>query len=413
MKQKEAISALRFPEFHEKWDVKPLDQLMTKIGDGLHSTPVYDELGEYFFINGNNLVDGRIVITESTKKVNKTEYAKHKIELDDKSILLSINGTIGSLALYNKEKVVLGKSACYLNVSSAADRLFVFNLLQTAGVKNHFFSELTGSTIKNLSLSTIRNARVHIPRLPEQQKIAAFLSAVDRKIEQLTRKMEFLLIYKKGVMRQIFSRKIRFKKDDGNDFPEWEEKTLGEWGSTYNGLIGKTADDFGEGSPYITYKQTFDNSTIQCERFGFVRIDPKEKQNRVNFGDVFFTTSSETPGEVAFASVILDEVETLYLNSFCFGFRPHSLNTVRPQFSRYLFRSDGFRRKVFRLAQGSTRYNISKTEMMKLPIALPSPDEQMKIAAFLSAIDEKIEHLDRKLENTRTFKIGLLQQMFV
>jgi type I restriction enzyme S subunit len=188
---------------------------------------------------------------------------------------------------------------------------------------------------------------------------------------------------------------------------------LGEVGKTYNGITGKTKDDFGEGKPYVQYKQIFDDSKIDIARFGLVGISPKENQNRVLFGDVFFTVSSETPNEIGTASVLLDEVEELYLNSFCFGYRANSFDILNPYFSRYLFRSKLFRNEIVKLAQGSTRYNMSKIELLKIIVNLPSLPEQTKIANFLSAIDKKIEAVAEAIEATEKWKRGLMQRMFV
>jgi len=214
-------------------------------------------------------------------------------------------------------------------------------------------------------------------------------------------------------MQKIFSQEIRFKDDDGNDFPEWEEKRLGELGVSYTGLAGKSGDDFGMGSPYITYKQIFDNSRIDTNKFAYVQVDPGEKQNSAEYGDFFFTTSSETPQEVGYSSVLLDRVGLVYLNSFCFGFRLNSFKQFLPNYGRFLFKSNQFREKVVLLAQGSTRYNISKTEFMKIAILLPSLPEQQKIADFLSGIDRSIEIVNSQIEKAKEYKKGLLQQMFV
>ena len=130
------------------------------------------------------------------------------------------------------------------------------------------------------------------------------------------------------------------------------------------------------------------------------------------FGDVFFTVSSETPNEIGTASVLLDQIDELYLNSFCFGYRANSLDLLSPYFSRYLFRSELFRNEIVKLAQGSTRYNMSKVQLMKLKIQLPCLEEQQKIATFLSNVDAKIESTNQQINQTQSFKKGLLQQMF-
>lgn len=254
---------------------------------------------------------------------------------------------------------------------------------------------------------------IFLPSLEEQQKIASFFTAVDQKLTTLKKKKELLEQYKKGVMQQIFSQKLRFKDDAGNPFPEWEERKLGNIGNTFNGLTGKTSDDFGEGSYYIQYKQVFDNSKIDLSKFGKVKVEANENQNKVQYGDVIFTTSSETPHEIGISSVLLDTVENLYLNSFCFGFRPNSLEETHPSYLRFLFRSDFFRNKLLKLAQGSTRYNMSKSEFLKLNVSFPIIKEQQKIADFLSAIDNKMNAVAQQIEKTEQWKKGLLQKMFV
>jgi type I restriction enzyme S subunit len=135
----------------EEWNAVPIEAITTHVGDGLHGTPFYSSNGEYFFINGNNLQDGRIVVTGETKAVGRSEFVKHRKPLSDRSILMSINGTIGKLAFFDGETIVLGKSAAYLNVKPEISKLFVYHSLQTEIVKRQFLDGLTGSTIGNLA----------------------------------------------------------------------------------------------------------------------------------------------------------------------------------------------------------------------------------------------------------------------
>ena len=252
-----------------------------------------------------------------------------------------------------------------------------------------------------------------LPSFNEQRRVADFFGALDERIAHLQRRRDALERYKAGIMQRLFDRSLRFARDDGSAFPDWEEKRLGRVGKTVSGLSGKTASDFGEGLPYVTYKQIFGASKIDISECLKVAIGAKENQNRLARGDVLFTTSSETPNEVGFASVLLEEVQELYLNSFCFALRPHSIKELIPQFSRYLFRSPDYRRKVFPLAQGSTRFNLAKSSFLKLKLMLPHPDEQRKIANALSAVDDKIAAVSDQISHMQTFKKGLLQQMFV
>lgn len=255
--------------------------------------------------------------------------------------------------------------------------------------------------------------RVNVPPLEEQKRIAAGFEAVDAKLAALREKAGGLNHFKTGLMQRLFSQELRFTREDGSNFPDWEERKLGSFGELYGGLSGKSAEDFGEGVPFITYRQVFESARIDVSKFALVKIGPKEKQNRVVFGDVLMTTSSETPSEVGFASVMLDEVEDLYLNSFCFGYRPYDLKALLPEFSKYLFRSPLYRREVIKLAQGSTRFNISRTGFLKIKLLFPHPDEQEKIADALSALDTKIDAVTDEITHMETYKKGLLQKMFV
>ena len=187
-------------------------------------------------------------------------------------------------------------------------------------------------------------------------------------------------------MQKLLSGEVRFE----GFCDEWEEVKLGDIGDPFNGLSGKSAEDFGTGkAQYITYKNIFDYSKINLAIFENVKIADDEKQNLVQFGDIFFTVSSETPEEVGMSSVLLNNVSNTNLNSFCFGYRLHNFNTLDPYFARFYFRSFQMRDKISRLAQGSTRFNLSKNEIMKLKVKLPSILDQQKIAEVLSIADDE------------------------
>ncbi|WP_300978344.1 restriction endonuclease subunit S [Flavobacterium sp.] len=204
----ENVPKIRFKEFEKdgEWIEENLDYLTTKIGDGIHTTPNYDDAEDYYFINGNNLIDGEIWIDKKTKRISKEEYNRHKRDLNDSTILLSINGTIGNIAEYNNEKVVLGKSACYINVDKIkVDKTFIIYFIQTDLIKSYFDSELTGSTIKNLSLKSIKETVIKVPNKPEEQKkIADTLSSLDELIKEQTNQIEQLKLHKKGLMQGLF-----------------------------------------------------------------------------------------------------------------------------------------------------------------------------------------------------------------
>ena len=197
---------------------------------------------------------------------------------------------------------------------------------------------------------------------------------------------------------------------------DYARTTLGKIGNTYNGLTGKSAEDFGQGSPYITYKSIFDNSRVDISRVEYVQISDIEqhnkKQNKVARGDIFFTTSSETPEEVGMTSVLLDNIEDCYLNSFCFGYRVYSQEQYLPEYLRFYLRSSIIRKKLFVLAQGSTRFNLSKNEVMRISINMPKALEQRKIARFLTLLEERITTQNKIIEDLKKLKSAIVDKLY-
>lgn len=163
-------------EVPEHWELPKLFYITNRIGDGLHSTPVYQVGTGYYFINGNNLIDGKISIGETAKEVPESEYIRHQVTLNKTTVLLSINGTIGKIALFDNEPVILGKSAAYINCQSNLLPVFLANFLATSEARKYYDLEVTGTTIFNLSLNSIRNMKIPLPPLDEQIKITGFVS---------------------------------------------------------------------------------------------------------------------------------------------------------------------------------------------------------------------------------------------
>lgn len=197
-----------------KWEKVSLENISTKIGDGLHGTPKYDDSGEYYFINGNNLSDGKILIKEDTKRISSIEYDKIKKELHEKTVLVAINGTLGNIGLYQDEPVALGKSACYINVNEKAEKLYVRYVLANQDFQIYARDFATGSTIKNLGLKAVRDYSFNLPPLPTQRRIASILSAYDDLIENNLKRIKLLeekaqLHYKELMHERIYSKTNR------------------------------------------------------------------------------------------------------------------------------------------------------------------------------------------------------------
>ena len=172
---------IRFRGFTEDWEQRKLDELTIFIGDGLHGTPKYDENGSYYFINGNNLVDNKVSVTEETKKVAFEALGNDDRRLDSTAILMSINGTIGTLARYNNENIMLGKSVAYITPKNI-NRDFLFYQLQGNVIQSYFYKNLTGTTIKNLGLGTIKNTIVMSTLSEEESTIGRFFYKLDQYI---------------------------------------------------------------------------------------------------------------------------------------------------------------------------------------------------------------------------------------
>jgi type I restriction enzyme S subunit len=192
-----------------------------------------------------------------------------------------------------------------------------------------------------------------------------------------------------------------------------KEKILGELGFTYAGLSGKTQKDFGRGKPFIPFMNIMANGKIDPKFMGLVEVAPNERQNAVQKGDLFFTTSSETPEEVGMTSVLLEDIGECYLNSFCFGFRLYNFDDLIPEFAPYLFRGNEVRKQIINLGQGYTRFNLPKTELLKkLKLELPSENEQKKISEILTKADSIIEKTQAAIAKYKAIKQGMLQDLF-
>ena len=258
-----------------------------------------------------------------------------------------------------------------------------------------------GTKQQNLSYDIIEKFKIHFPSLKEQEKLNKFISLLDERISTQSRAIEKLQSLMKGLNNYL------------QDHVEKEiTLSFSEMGSDYSGLTGKTADDFGSGKPFIPYTNVYANTFIDEKNLGSVSVSEGEKQSKVQKGDVVFTLSSETPEEVCYGSVYWGEEKELYLNSFCFGV--HITNEkVFPPYLAYFVNSNSFRKAVFHLAQGSTRYNLQKLDFLRKPFPFPSLENQKRIFLVLNAIDKKMHVEQRILESYHQQMSFLLQQMFI
>lgn len=378
---------LRFPEFTGDWKQHKFEDIVT-IGSGKDykhlesgNVPVYGTGGYMLSVNQ--------ALSESEDAVG----IGRKGTIDKPYILRAPFWTVDTLF--------------YCIPNKGFDLTFTNCLFQNVDWKKK--DESTG--VPSLSKVIINNVKTYVPSLEEQQKIASLFSELDTLIQSAEKELEGYRELKQGMLQKMFPKRnevtpeIRFLEFDGN----WEQCKLGDIGKTYTSLSGKTADDFGHGEAnFITYMNVYSNSIADPTMVAPIEIDVK--QHEVEVGDVFFTTSSETPDEVGMSCVLKEKQGIVYLNSFCFGFRP--TKSFDLNFLAYMLRSNYVRNQIKILAQGVSRYNISKTKMMDVSIIFPDYEEQKKIGECFSNLDNLINLQQKEIDGYKELKKGLLQQMF-
>lgn len=287
------------------------------------------------------------------------------------------------------------------------DKEYLYYLLSSDMVFAQYISMAAGSSVKNLNKDKVSSLIVAIPTKSEQEKIAEALSDMDNLISSLEKLIEKKKSIKQGAMHELLTGKKRLPGFSG----AWKEFCIGKIGEFYGGLSGKTKNDFNCGNAhYITFLNVLSNVKIDTSILASVNVKETENQNAVKKGDLFFNTSSETPEEVGMCAVLDEEIENTYLNSFCFGFRMKN-NEHNPIFLSYYLNSSIGRKIMSTLAQGATRYNLSKNNFAETIIELPIKEEQTAIASILSDMDAEITALEQKLEKCQKLKQGMMQQL--
>lgn len=259
-----------------------------------------------------------------------------------------------------------------------------------------------GTKIYSINTRNFSEVFVGLPSMNEQQKIATLLRLMDERIatqNKIIEKYESLI---QAMCDTLIER-------------ETQQVTLsfGDFGQSYSGLSGKSAEDFGDGYPFITYMNVYQNQIIDSTDVGLVKINETEQQSVVRYGDILLTLSSETPEEVGMGAVYLGETYPLYLNSFCFGIHITDEAKIYPPFLAYYVSSQSFRKAVYPLAQGSTRFNLQKSDFMKKKFSFPVIEKQRIIYSFLKNYSDKLiveKQIMRLLCNQKCY---LLRQLFI
>ena len=387
---------IRFRGFTEDWEQRKLDELTISIGDGLHGTPKYDENGSYYFINGNNLVDSKVSVTEETKKVAFEALSNDDRRLDSTSILMSINGTIGTLARYNNESIMLGKSVAYITPKNI-NRDFLFYQLQGNVIQSYFYKNLTGTTIKNLGLGTIKNVIVMSTLSEEESKIGQFFYKLDQYITLHQCKLKKLNLAKKSLLQKLFPRNgsqipgVRFK-----GFTDaWEQRKLSDITEVIMGQSPSSKNYTDNPNDNILVQGNADLKDGKV----IPRLWTKEITKTIDKDGIILTVRAPV-GDVAktdYKVVLGRGVAGIKGNDFIYQF------LQKLQYNRHWVS----------LSSGSTFESINSNDIKDLIIDIPSIEEQNKISMLLNNVNSIITLHQRKLERLQEVKKGLLQKMFV
>ena len=414
MAEKTNVPEIRFAGFTDPWEQRKLGEIarrVTRKNDGNESDLPLTISAQYGLVDQRTFFNNQVASKDMSGYylLKKGEFAYNKSTSTD-----SPWGAIKRLLNYDKG-CVSTLYICFDLIDADPDFLVTYyetnrwyksvQLIAAEGARNH--------GLLNIAPDDFFDTVLSIPGQQQEQKlIGNYFSNLDNLITLHQRKYDKLCTVKKSMLEKMFPKpgetepEIRF---DGFTDP-WEQRKLGSCGTTYSGLSGKTKEDFGHGNArFVPYTNVFDNPLTDTKRLEAVEID--SSQNNVAYGDVFFTVSSETPDEVGMSSVWLSDQEDVYLNSFCFGYRQDS--TFDPHYLAYMLRSSSVRSDLTLLAQGISRFNISKNKVMELSVSVPSVVEQKQIGQYFARLDSLITLHQRKLEFLRDTKKSLLDRMFV
>ncbi|MEP0213959.1 MAG: restriction endonuclease subunit S [Cellulophaga sp.] len=403
------VPKLRFKEFEGDWEKKKFGDIAIKVGSG--STPrggveVYQNFG-IPFIRSQNVVNDRLVLDETCISEEINSKMKGSI-VKPKDILLNITGgSIGRSCIVPDDFTIgnVNQHVCIIRLNKNNSPKFIQSFIASYKGQKLITQGQTGSGREGLNFQSIRLFNTHIPNLPEQQKIANFLTAVDTKLQQLTTKKETLAQYKKGVMQQLFSQQLRFKPDGGSAFPDWEEKKLKEFISDFIVPMRDKPKDLKGEIPWCRIEDFDGKYLFKSKSNQGVSIETVKEMNlKVYPINTLLVSCSANLG---FCAIVKKELIT---NQTFIGLVPNP-DKIDVDYLFHIMKLSSRRLNV--LSSGTTISYLSRKQFENFKINYPSIKEQKKIAAYLSAIDTKIEAVQTQISNTQAFKKGLLQQMFV
>lgn len=401
------VPLLRFHEFRQDWENRRLKDLSILITKG--TTPKsYSSMGVNY-VKIENIVGTKINVSNClfiNKEIHFGELRRSILQKND--ILFAIAGaTVGKVAIVKDEILPANtnQALAIIRLEDVQKLMFILFILQSGIMKKYIYQNIAIGAQPNLNLEQIGDFTFYTPINPEQQKIAAFLSVVDRKIQLLTRKKELLDDYKKGVMQKIFSQEFRFKDENGKDYPDWEEKRLGE--ITFK--VGKKNKQNIKYPIYsINNKEGFLPQGDQFEG-----VDSSNRGYDISMYKIILPkTFAYNPARINVRSIgYSGDLNNIIISSLyvCFQTTPE----LEDKYLLQYLDTFNFNKSVLRNVEGGVREYLFYDNFSLIKIPLPSIDEQHVISNCLTSIDNKIESVNTQIIQTQQFKKGLLQQMFV
>ena len=402
LRPKGNVPNLRFKEFEGEWKEERLADIADLYkGTGISKDQLSDD-GEPCILYGELYTKYKSeTIREVISKtnINNTKLVRSKAN----DVIIPCSGEtaedIATARCVLNGNILLGGD---LNIIRLHGYDGAFMSYQLNGRRKYDIAKVAqGVSVVHLYGEHLKGVKTINPCLEEQKKIAKLLSLLDERIATQNKIIDKLQSLIKGLNDSLY---VQY----GNEV----KTSFTNLGTSYSGLSGKSAQDFGSGKPFITYLNVYSNNAINENDFQYVAIKDGEKQNIVEYGDVLFTLSSETPEEVGIGSVYLGK-EKVYLNSFCFGIHITNTKVAFPPYLSYYVSSTPFRKFIYPYAQGSTRFNLCKADFEKASIKLPSLESQKRIYSILKSIASKIETEKNLLGLYYTQKQYLLRQMFI
>ena len=397
---------IRFEEYTKGFESKTLNDL-AHIYDGTHQTPVYVDTGVPFY-SVEHLTANQF---EKVKYISEEIFLKEikRVRIERNNILMTRIGDIGTVKYINWDvKASFYVSLSLIKAKEIINSLFLSFLIQSTSFRKQLWTKTIHVAFpKKINLGEIAKCIALFPQdILEQQKIASFLSSVDKKIELLTKKHELLEKYKKRLMQKLFAQEMRFKQDDGSDFPDWKIGIL-------DNLIKKIADG---GTPPTNDKSNFGGEInwvviddiqdkIEVTKIKLTEKGYKKCSSSLWEPEDIILSTGATIGEVG-----ITKLTTATKQGIC-GIKVNK--ECCNIFLKEWFKSENARLQFKKYAQGSSIKEVRPPTLIKFKIIFPELAEQQKIASFLSALDKKLDLVKQQIEKTQTFKKGLLQQMFV